>query len=934
MPKLRLLPVIAAFCLVFHGTGKCQNIDIFISEYSTANINGPTDNYGEHSDWVEIRSTFSSSVSLAGYYLSDDPNNRLKWKFPANFWLQPNEVKVVWLTGRDEVVGDFVHANFSLDQCKKQWLVLSTSADVPRDCTYVYPMFKDHSRGRIANTKKGDPSEWAVFSQPSYMQVNPLTDAYDDYAPTPQIFLEKATGDWTVSAQGGFYAGAQVVNVKLNGEDYDPADKPCFDVFYTVSNYGISSDYPTPTVTPTGSTKKLINNKGFTISQTSVVRAIAAQNPTANCNGRRYLPSFCETNTYFINGDHQNFTANFGALSLGMDKADTDFFTTIGTKTLHVEYFDEKKLVCEGYAVITKPPQEKWLTEQKGFYLTMDDRLGFGCGFTGNIFNVEGLGTSSRTVFPTLHVYAGDIESHSKPIVGNTTKSFGTGIRDVFLQSLAVKNNLNVSGLHVKPIVTVKEGKYYGVFTLKEVFDKYYEEYYYGQNRDKVTMNFVQNGIEGHINYFDNSASDESPLLWRSEVYDFVVGDANNPGQPMQLGSNYEKFLERVDMSSMIDYFILNSYAANINLFYHDVAFAKGADSSKAGNKWHFCLWNAPSTFSFTQIELPQQNIDHTMGRSPCYYQETDYTPAAGLYRYSGVGEVFKTVINTSDLRGTTTANFVRAYQNRYMDLLNGPLGCDELLNHFQYIYDLYLPEMKRHDAPATSNFGTGTDAWKKNMDSLEKQFVTRCFIHEDDIFAKTDECFGLSGPYPITVDVKPAGSGSVILNSSLLEEYVWTGKYYNTVLSFKAVPTNTNYEFHHWEFKNHVPNQPASQDSVTINFSSPSGEDVIAVFTDKSVELNPNLEGGNLPTGFTPNGDGLNDVFRPVGSAQFLTNYEMVVFNRWGQEIFRSVDAQTGWDGKYKGVDALTGVYAYYVTYRNVYGEDKIVKGNVTLTR
>ena len=152
--------------------------------------------------------------------------------------------------------------------------------------------------------------------------------------------------------------------------------------------------------------------------------------------------------------------------------------------------------------------------------------------------------------------------------------------------------------------------------------------------------------------------------------------------------------------------------------------------------------------------------------------------------------------------------------------------------------------------------------------------------------------------------------------------------------MTFKAIPSSTNYVFHEWRFANHTPYQPTSVDSVAIDYSSNFGDNVVAVFTDKTKELSPEGENNNLPTGFTPNGDGINDVFRPVGSAEFLTNYEMVVFNRWGQEVFRSTSPTVGWDGRYKGQNAMTGVYAYYVSYRNTKGEDKLVKGNVTLTR
>lgn len=69
------------------------------------------------------------------------------------------------------------------------------------------------------------------------------------------------------------------------------------------------------------------------------------------------------------------------------------------------------------------------------------------------------------------------------------------------------------------------------------------------------------------------------------------------------------------------------------------------------------------------------------------------------------------------------------------------------------------------------------------------------------------------------------------------------------------------------------------------------------------------------LPSAFSPNGDGLNDLFRPT-----LVNYEqfeMEIYNRWGELLFKSTDASIGWDGTYKGEVVPNGVYTYYMIYR-----------------
>ena len=68
------------------------------------------------------------------------------------------------------------------------------------------------------------------------------------------------------------------------------------------------------------------------------------------------------------------------------------------------------------------------------------------------------------------------------------------------------------------------------------------------------------------------------------------------------------------------------------------------------------------------------------------------------------------------------------------------------------------------------------------------------------------------------------------------------------------------------------------------------------------------------FPNGFTPDGDGLNDVFLPVTGDFTPTAYRLLVFNRWGEVIFESADFRQGWDGTYKGRLAPQGMYYYKV--------------------
>lgn len=87
------------------------------------------------------------------------------------------------------------------------------------------------------------------------------------------------------------------------------------------------------------------------------------------------------------------------------------------------------------------------------------------------------------------------------------------------------------------------------------------------------------------------------------------------------------------------------------------------------------------------------------------------------------------------------------------------------------------------------------------------------------------------------------------------------------------------------------------------------------------------------FPSAFTPNGDGVNDIFLP--SFRSLRRYELTIYNRWGKRVFTSSDPAEGWDGDEHGRKAAAGTYYYVATAE---GYEKGVsfkrKGSVTLIR
>jgi gliding motility-associated-like protein len=98
-----------------------------------------------------------------------------------------------------------------------------------------------------------------------------------------------------------------------------------------------------------------------------------------------------------------------------------------------------------------------------------------------------------------------------------------------------------------------------------------------------------------------------------------------------------------------------------------------------------------------------------------------------------------------------------------------------------------------------------------------------------------------------------------------------------------------------------------------------------------KVYKTNPDIF---VPTGFTPNGDGRNDFFRPIYVGMKTVEY-FQVYNRWGALLYSNdLDNGHGWDGTIKGVKQSTGTFIWMVRATDILGKVHFKKGTVQLIR
>lgn len=149
----------------------------------------------------------------------------------------------------------------------------------------------------------------------------------------------------------------------------------------------------------------------------------------------------------------------------------------------------------------------------------------------------------------------------------------------------------------------------------------------------------------------------------------------------------------------------------------------------------------------------------------------------------------------------------------------------------------------------------------------------------------------------------------------------------------FMANPSNTegwacNYE---WRFTKNGSSDPylvryeentevtftdAGQHDIVCYATFVSGNDTVQYtkdyWTEELMPLTCTIAQSKLemPNAFSPNGDGINDIYRAKPSVQSIVEFHAVIYNRWGQKLFEWDDPKDGWDGTYNGSPVKDGVY------------------------
>ena len=88
------------------------------------------------------------------------------------------------------------------------------------------------------------------------------------------------------------------------------------------------------------------------------------------------------------------------------------------------------------------------------------------------------------------------------------------------------------------------------------------------------------------------------------------------------------------------------------------------------------------------------------------------------------------------------------------------------------------------------------------------------------------------------------------------------------------------------------------------------------------------------MPNAFSPNGDGVNDIYKAKSNHRSIVEFHAYIFNRWGQKIFEWTDINSGWDGTWNGKQVKDGTYFVLVKAKGADGRKYNIKKDVNILR
>ncbi len=128
------------------------------------------------------------------------------------------------------------------------------------------------------------------------------------------------------------------------------------------------------------------------------------------------------------------------------------------------------------------------------------------------------------------------------------------------------------------------------------------------------------------------------------------------------------------------------------------------------------------------------------------------------------------------------------------------------------------------------------------------------------------------------------------------------------------------------------ITDSPEESTTYTVTITDENGCELELEFFLEVTQPTCTEEDVFLPTAFSPNGDGTNDIL--LVRSKFIDEMELKIVNRWGQIVFITTDQNQGWDGTFEGEELAPDAFAYWLNVSCINGSEYISQGNVSIIR
>lgn len=920
-----------------------SNAQVLINEYSCSNLSTTTDAFGQFEDWVELYNAGATPVNLTGYYLSNDPNNLQMWQIPAVNDINGGSKKMIFCSNKglvDAGTGQ-IHPKFKLRQTYGQWFVLSDPSGTVIDSVKLKITQRNHSRARTTD----GATSWGVDNTPTPNAVNNPT--YTSYASTPLINI-----------QAGFYSSAQTISIT--------STDPNVTIRYT-----------------TNGTEPLVSSTAYTspinIAVTTSVRAKAFSAVAT------VLPSLIETNSYMIN-ETTNFPVVCVCGAYTPASANPNYlFTWAATPAWSsIEFFDKNQnFICETEGLASKHGNDSWAYAQKGFDFEASDESGIMASMNHNFFS-----TTLRDTFDRIILKAGS--SDNFPL----GPSNSCHLRDVFAQTLAEKYQLDMDFRRFEGSNLFVNGAYWGVYDLRERVDGDHFDYYYGQPSKKVD----------HLSYWGGLTIRLGSDTGWVNMYNYIM--ANNMAAQANYDHvkkflNTRSFIQYF----IFNVYLVNHDWLNWNTMWWRGNKGQGVKwryalwdedaicglananytglsttSANADPCEPTSLFQGNSSIKHTDMltalmnnpEFKQQYKDewiHMLNTCfECQNIKTHFDSIVNLFVPDMPRQCARWSGSMTDWNANVQA--MRTFLDNRCALITGKLDTCLDLNPQElkldvspagsgmialdgsvkspYVWEKIIAGDSMYTLKATPTAGQywAFDYWEKQnsannfLPNSTTDLIQFDFKKKDSVVAHF-KYFNYDS-VNVTFDVTPPGTGSILLNGTLISSYPTTitldRRYPYTIAATPIV----NHNFVTWQKNNaNTTIAPSMTDKVaTLNYLDQ--ETVVAEFVyvpppppPPPLPLLTAVDTSQvfIPNVFSPNGDGTNDLFS-MRVGKDVTGIEMMIYDRWGKLVYQTNNLAKGWNGTYNGKDAEIGVYQYLIKVKFRDASVSTFKGDVTLLR